>query len=120
MMYVLIGTGLISGRYILTVGGFDASGPRKDIEIYDIAENLRFYHGIPSMSTGRYYHSCLVSKHWESASAGPVQALLCAGGIGDGGKPIDTLEVWYFKKFVTDHQQFPWVTLQAKMLQVSS
>ena len=85
-----------------------------------MVEKAGFDRGIPPMSLSRAYHSCLISRHWKSGKAGPdAHAVICGGGIGTDGKPIDSLEVWYFRNFVLNQKEFPWMTLKAKLKEAS-
>ena len=51
------------------------------------------------------------------------EAIVCAGGIGlgpEGLQVLDSVEVWFFGKFLTNVKEFKWTVLDQKLQQVSN
>ncbi len=50
-----------------------------------------------------------------------LEAVICAGGLGlgpEGLQVLDTVEVWFFEKFLSDVKSFKWTVLEQKLKHV--
>ncbi len=49
------------------------------------------------------------------------EAVICAGGLGlgpEGLQVLDSVEVWFFEKFLSDVKNFKWTVLEQKLKHV--
>jgi hypothetical protein len=71
------------------------------------------------MRSARAYHACVVVKSFKTDDGSREEAIVCAGGVdvggGSGQEVLDTIEVWFFGKFIQDAEHNKWEQLQAKL-----
>eukprot|EP00095_Tigriopus_kingsejongensis_P011787 maker-scaffold119_size336447-snap-gene-2.32 protein:Tk11787 transcript:maker-scaffold119_size336447-snap-gene-2.32-mRNA-1 annotation:"kelch-like protein 10-like" len=102
----------IIDRYILTIGGHNATGYHNCLEIYDTRKHERFYKGIWKLNIPRAYHACSVVHGFMTESYGLTDAILCAGGVSQSESPnldvLESIEYWLFGKFIDDKKRHKW------------
>ena len=65
------------------------------------------------------FHSCAVSTNWRSSQGELKEAIVCAGGYNVKTKQaLDSIEVWYFRDYLANKADVPWIKLNVKLTSV--